>query len=598
MPKSHKWLGTSIKVERLNTLLRGKNIIVELAGWIHESLHKVRGVMVKPWAYHCVENRPEGTFHGGDPRLFAKSPIDADWLEACALYVVKKVQDLHDIVTDHGSCTSGKIVLVFETTYGPKENGVARALRDALLQAMFTSGSFSATGVPDCLIRMIARKFQAKGWTFIFPAAEGEATIAAGFGVFDHGIMTSDDVDARYMLFKDDPTGYLIYPRRHYHTGPCPTNNLPWPAESFLGVLARDADWRDNLIFLGKNQVDISFFSKSDQVVVLLFAASDYVHEPKIGPAGIIKFIIDTLAKSSGPVSPLDLIKGFAAKKKLSPESTRMHMDAFFAYVLHPVTGHLTRDSLEWHKWNLLRVDTNDAISGWHVQDLIAQGLPDDSPVRRLIIPAPVPYEVSVESIDEFRMKNDHSCPDLNVGSAEAPLQGAAAAARDFQDSMPPLSQFKPVNNSAPRMPLSIIFRHSRTLTEIWEAAGNLAGMPTTYYSSHDRGERRVLSMKAAIRDKRMDQSKAIQFFVDEDDVPLPNGRDAKMVVTATVPRMKQQAETHRVFLELLFGYEHDENEGGDILVVKEVLRTVCACVLMAAEDCTHRVRTSHCHIV
>ena len=116
MTKSHSWLGTSTVVGRLNTLMRGKKIIVELAGWIHESLVKVRGEMVKPWAYHCAEGRPTGTFHGGDPLLLAKSPIDADWLEACAQHVVKKVQDLHDIVTDHGLCPSGKVVLVFESS--------------------------------------------------------------------------------------------------------------------------------------------------------------------------------------------------------------------------------------------------------------------------------------------------------------------------------------------------------------------------------------------------------------------------------------------------------------------------------------------------
>ena len=135
MSKSHYWLGTSQNVGYLNEKIRNKWVIVELAGFLHESLRVVRHEATKPWVFHCLEGRPAGKFAAGpgDEALLSDDgcPIDPAWLEGAADFVVKKFKVFVDVVTDFGKSSTGLCVGIFEGRYGPKEEGVARAKRDA-----------------------------------------------------------------------------------------------------------------------------------------------------------------------------------------------------------------------------------------------------------------------------------------------------------------------------------------------------------------------------------------------------------------------------------------------------------------------------------
>ena len=82
---------------------------------------------------------------------------------------------------------SGRLVGVFEGKYFPKEEGCARAKRNAAIQEEITSGFSSGSLIPDCLVRALARNFDRLGFEYIIGPAEGEATVVAQYncGLFD-----------------------------------------------------------------------------------------------------------------------------------------------------------------------------------------------------------------------------------------------------------------------------------------------------------------------------------------------------------------------------------------------------------------------------
>lgn len=148
MPKSHTWMGTSQDPIYLNGLIRGMWLIIEMAGWFHTALCRVRHEMVKLWQYHCLEGRP-GVFRG-DEELLRESRIDPAWVESVAEEVCNKFRDIWNVVTDNGKSSTGKCVAVFEGRYEPKESGVARKGRDATVQKMLDDGTFSAAKTVLC----------------------------------------------------------------------------------------------------------------------------------------------------------------------------------------------------------------------------------------------------------------------------------------------------------------------------------------------------------------------------------------------------------------------------------------------------------------
>ena len=179
--KSHYCLNTSTTLSRLNTLVRGSIIFVELAGWMHDALVRVQKDQVKPWMFHCMEGR-SGKFtvpRPEDELLLKSSPIDPGWIIAAAGFVINKFQQLVDIVTDGGACPQGRCVGIFEGPFGPKEDGPARAGRDASVQKSINLNKFTAAqSVPDCMTREIMREFKKHTWEFTY-YKEGEATAVA-----------------------------------------------------------------------------------------------------------------------------------------------------------------------------------------------------------------------------------------------------------------------------------------------------------------------------------------------------------------------------------------------------------------------------------
>ena len=104
--KSHVYLNTSTDITRLNSLIRGKLVLVELAGWCHESLIKIPpGNISKLWTYHCNEGRKRGTFtiplgRHDDMLLLDSSPIDFSYVQTAVQFVCEKYKVLLDVVTD------------------------------------------------------------------------------------------------------------------------------------------------------------------------------------------------------------------------------------------------------------------------------------------------------------------------------------------------------------------------------------------------------------------------------------------------------------------------------------------------------------------
>ena len=156
--KSHFYLNTSTLVSRLNTIIRNKIVFIELAGWIHEALVRVTKDQVKPWMFHCMEGRSSkfAVPRPEDAPFLKESPIDPAWVRAAAKHVVEKFKQVFDVVTDGGDAAGGRCVGVFEGLFGPKEDGPARASRDAALQKKTFDGGVFANAVRS----KEARKFE------------------------------------------------------------------------------------------------------------------------------------------------------------------------------------------------------------------------------------------------------------------------------------------------------------------------------------------------------------------------------------------------------------------------------------------------------
>ena len=121
--------------------------------------------------FHCIEGRPVGKFtvpRPEDELLLKSSPIDPAWIKAASMSVVKKFQELVDVVTDGGICADGRCVGIFEGAFGPKEEGPARAGRDASVQKSINKNKFTAAAVPDCMVRQTMRDFAERGWEFTY----------------------------------------------------------------------------------------------------------------------------------------------------------------------------------------------------------------------------------------------------------------------------------------------------------------------------------------------------------------------------------------------------------------------------------------------
>ena len=120
--KSHAYLNTSTDITRLNTLIRGKVIFVEMAGWLHESLIKIPpGITSKLWTYHCLEGRKPGTFtiplgRRDEMLLLESSPIEFSYVQTAVQFVCDKYKALLDVVTDgeDHKTSAGRVVGVFE----------------------------------------------------------------------------------------------------------------------------------------------------------------------------------------------------------------------------------------------------------------------------------------------------------------------------------------------------------------------------------------------------------------------------------------------------------------------------------------------------
>ena len=205
--KSHYFLNTSMTISRLNTLVRGKIVFVELAGWLHDALARVQKDQTKPWMFHCMEGRSDKFTvpRPEDQLLLKNSPIDPAWIQAASAFVVTKFQELVDIVTDGGVSVQGRVVGIFEGAFGPKEEGPARKARDCSVQKSIDLNQFTAAqSVPDCMTHEIMREFRKKGWEFTY-YKEGEATAVAQFRIADFCIMTSDDIKRQQKPFNSSP---------------------------------------------------------------------------------------------------------------------------------------------------------------------------------------------------------------------------------------------------------------------------------------------------------------------------------------------------------------------------------------------------------
>ena len=103
---------------------------------------------------------------------------------------------------------------------------------------MFTSGNIKAQAVPDCLVRLLARKMEERGWQYIFAKGEGDATPVDGFGIFHFGIITSEDVDARFLVSLVMATEAAPLPQQQGAEAQGPKESVlaPAPSRTRMGI--------------------------------------------------------------------------------------------------------------------------------------------------------------------------------------------------------------------------------------------------------------------------------------------------------------------------------------------------------------------------
>ena len=179
---------------------------------------------------------------------------------------------------------------------------------------------------------------------------------------------------------------------------------------------------------------------------------------------------------------------------------------------------------LEVYASNLLRVDLNEQLSGWSVRDLLKSSLPfpstqhattatdSHSDLWKLMMMEPA---IWAPTIDEYRMRGDHSCSDLNRDSADVFL-----AAQQMASEIPALKYFCSTfeNPMALRMPPSIISNYAQSLL-----VQHVAHMPgSAYASSQDGGYERELTMGTQLRNGVLKTDSAVLLFIDEEHGPLP----------------------------------------------------------------------------
>ena len=423
--------------------------------------------------------------------------------------------------------------------------------------------------------------------------------------------MTSDDVDARFMLFYPNPfhKGYIIYPRKYYlRLHKKDPNGDYWPEGSVLGVVASDDDFGpDHVIYpdgktpngTGKGQsYDISDFIPFDRLFFLVVVGSDLVHISGSGAHTVLSFMFDVMAQikiQSGPrVSPVDWIRRYAVFKNW-PDSIRdAHLDALFAYLLHPVPRIVdkTQRPFTYLVENLVRYHADEVIDGFSIKTLVAAGLGPDSLIRNLIIEEPFAFS---RDISKFSFRRDHSCSDKHP---ERPPP-ATIVAQHFRDNLPPINLFVPVysiatgvNPQAPKMDLQVLFDYVEKQQEKLKNSSGSNGMPYVLKNSLSRGNARSIAM---LVQENSDPKKKefLKFYVDPDYRPMPNGPLGKMWIFCLVPRYYQQTEYKRVYWEAAYGLLWDVLAGGDILKVTAILQHVCdeSCTLgNTADGCAHFV--------
>ena len=268
--KAHNQFGTSKNPVPINTFIRGKHGIIEMAGIMHNAVSSsVRNDTAVPWNYHCLEGAAEGLYKNLDERFHPESRIDAIALQVVVDKVISDFETIRaQVVTvDLDGTTSGDLEAAFEGYYKPKEEGCARRSRIANTQKGILEGFVSGSLIPDCLVRAVCHAMDKKGYKYVIGLAEGEATVVAQYncGVFQFCIMSSEDVDARGLMLwpNSKDQGYLIYPRRQYHD-PRDANGRFYPSGTILGVVVSDDDYTAPVMFTGcPRQFDISFFTRS-----------------------------------------------------------------------------------------------------------------------------------------------------------------------------------------------------------------------------------------------------------------------------------------------------------------------------------------------
>ena len=188
----------------------------------------------------------------------------------------------------------------------------------------------------------------------------------------------------------------------------------PWQYHCLEG---RPGEFHGEAALLLESLIDPTWVQLAAEEVC---AKSDYVHHKGIGPTTAMSFILTEYGKSLGQaalstatsLSTVWLIRQFADTHGFTAQSKQEHVDALFAYILHPVTRMRDRARpLVQYTANLVRCDKNEHLSGWAVLELVAEGLPADSGMRNLIIMEPQPWS---PAIDSYRFRGDHSCADLH----------------------------------------------------------------------------------------------------------------------------------------------------------------------------------------
>ena len=577
--KSHFYLNTSTLVSRLNTIIRNKIVFIELAGWIHEALVRVTKDQVKPWMFHCMSSkfavpRPE------DAPFLKESPIDPAWVRAAAKHVVEKFKQVFDVVTDGGDAAGGRCVGVFEGLFGPKEDGPARASRDAALQKMINENKFTAAAsVPDCLVRETMRMFDENSWEFTY-YYEGEATVVAQFDTADYCLMTSDDVDARFMLFKKVPAAkeYIIFPRKFYARKQLKNpEGLFWPEGSLLGVIVSDEDFQNgSLVYpdgknpdgTGKGQgYDISPLSPYDRLFFLLETGSDLVHARGSGAHVVLRFMFETMEEQpiGAALSPVDWIRKYAIHRGFNKSTEDAHMEALFAYLLHPVPRIIDRTErpFRYRIENLVRYHEDETNDGWSIQKLVEDGLSTESQIRKMIVKEPYPWNPPIMA---YTFRGDHSCFDKHPNKEYAALTVSTA-----REDLPPLSSFKSVytladglNPGAPKMDINVLHDYARELESKYVTSKNAR---STFGSSFSRGHERSMAVYSQMQlDPKKQEN--LKFFIDPSNRPIPNGPPCEMYIYLPVPRRLQQYDTRGCYIKCAYGLIYDADIGGEILKI------------------------------